>query len=118
MRALAALIVAGFGVVAFWVAWKKIPERFGHRAVHEEAMKQTKVEVGFRFIKYTEGDNDLTLDWEPAGEGKPPIAYVPSERLWNIEMPDWAKGRREEIMRTIKAETAHMKFVWQEYDGS
>ena len=94
--------------------WANCRNRAKHQA--QEAMVQRPVEVNFRIIRYWEGDEFLQLTWEPR-PGKPPLAYVPSERLWDEMMPDWAVRRRHEIMQTIKRETAYMRFVWQEYDS-
>jgi hypothetical protein len=86
------------------------------RHQEREASAKRRVEVNFRVIKYWEGEEFLQLNWEPR-QGEPPIAYVPSERLWDEVMPDWAVRRRDEIMRIIKTETAHMRFEWHEYDS-
>lgn len=74
-----------------------------------------KVEVNWRVIRYTEPLGFLELAWEPI-KGEQPVAYVPSDRRWRAEMPDWACDRRDEIMSEIKRDTRHMNFRWQEYD--
>jgi len=74
-----------------------------------------KVEVKWRVIRYSEPAGVIELGWEPI-KGEQPVAYVPSDRRWQAEMPDWACDRRDEIMVEIKRETTHMNFRWQEYD--
>jgi len=74
-----------------------------------------KVEVKWRVIRYTEPAGVIELGWEPI-KGEQPVAYVPSDRRWRDQMPDWACDRRDEIMMEIKRETTHMNFRWQEYD--
>ena len=32
----------------------------------------------------------------------PHVVYVPDEEEWQKEMPDWAHGRRAEILETVK----------------
>jgi hypothetical protein len=76
-----------------------------------------KVEVKFRVIRYWESSEDdpIELGWEPI-IGDRPVAYLPSHRRWQAEMPEWARNRRDEIMAEVKRQTAHMDFRWQEYD--
>ena len=114
MRARELFLIVGCSTAAVLVVGGPTSRWLDGLALHAGAKGQPKVRVGFRYIRYSEGDDCLELDWEPTSHGN--IAYVPSERLWKTIMPDWAMNRRDEIMRSIKAETTHMKFVWQEYD--
>jgi len=73
------------------------------------------VYVGHGFVRYCERESCFKLYWEPTAHGRP-ILYVPSPHLWPSKVPDWASGRREEILQTIQRETPQMNFVWQEVD--
>lgn len=44
----------------------------------------------------------LTIDGELMTYGHPFVIYVPDEEQWNKEMPEWALGRRVEILQNIK----------------
>lgn len=62
-------------------------------------------------VFYEEPSGTLELDFE-LGIDKP-ILWVPSEAEWQTKMPDWAQGRRDEIVdRALRAafgsEGAHL----------
>ena len=60
------------------------------------------VRGGVWTVEYIEGEKRLLLHFEM---GIPTdILYVPSERDWLRDMPDWAKDRREEILVRIRQE--------------
>ena len=71
--------------------------------------------VHFQSLRYAEGDRTLELTWEARMQGHS-MAYAPSPRLWREIMPDWAKERREEILESMKRQTAGDGFDWLEYD--
>jgi hypothetical protein len=83
----------------------------------EKSAKYVSVVVGLSTIKCTADDRCLQLEWKPGSGGQPPVAFVPDRRLWDVAMPNWARGRREEIMSTVRARTAYMGFTWQEFGG-
>lgn len=59
-------------------------------------------EVEFRWkeqIYYWEGDHGLYLD---GGWGvRPTVTYVPSAAIWDDVVPEWARGRREQIVQRL-----------------
>ena len=52
----------------------------------------------------TGGTQDLTFVFETPGDQSPRRSrvHVPSEGAWDREVPDWAKGRRAEIVHRIR----------------
>jgi len=71
------------------------------------------VTISFGYILYMEGKNTLEIKVEP-GLKKPSVVRVPSASRWDEEMPEWARGRREEIMERIKPKCVHLKCEWKE----
>jgi len=69
--------------------------------------------VSFRFITYSEGRRSLELTLEP-GLKHPTIINVPSPSRWEREMPEWARGRREEILERIRPKCSHLNCEWRE----
>lgn len=65
-------------------------------------------EIEFRWkeqVYYWEGNRGLYLD---GGWGVDPVAtYVPPAETWDDVVPDWAKGRRDEIVRRLVAHPNH-----------
>jgi hypothetical protein len=60
-----------------------------------------KVEIRWKEILiYREGENELEF-FIPMGVKPPWPLEFPSESTWNKTVPDWAKGRRNEIMKRI-----------------
>ncbi len=72
------------------------------------------VHIGFRYVRYMEGFNKLELSVEPLSKD-PSVIYVPSQEKWKLEMPEWAKDRRAEILAHIKDGTKHLDWIWEEY---
>jgi len=74
------------------------------------------VHISFRFIRYSEDELYFELQRDPAGVvGEPALVYVPNAQRWLAEMPEWARGRREEIIQLIRNRCSHMKDEWQDY---
>jgi hypothetical protein len=74
------------------------------------------VHISFRFIRYSEGERSIELQRDPAGTvGGPALVYVPSPARWSAELPDWTRGRRDEILQRIQAHCSHMKDDWVDY---
>ena len=48
-------------------------------------------------VIYHEGDKSLTFYFDRTGR----TVYVPSNRKWEGEMPDWAKRRKMEIIERV-----------------
>jgi hypothetical protein len=85
------------------------------------AEKPRRVTVGPTRLRYFEGGNVLTLSAEAARdrEGYYTIVYVPVERKWLREMPDWCRHRRGEVLSEIRRLTAEERIKWVEYgDGA
>jgi hypothetical protein len=84
------------------------------------AEKQRRVTVGPTRLRYFEDDNVLTLYTEPARDrdGYYTIVYVPSERKWLKEMPEWCRHRRGEVLAEIKRLTAGKRIKWVEGDDT
>ena len=61
-----------------------------------------KVDVHVGWVLYYESSNVLEFPRSVTASG-PFITYVPSEARWKTVTPAWAQGRREEILRRIKA---------------
>lgn len=56
-------------------------------------------------LVYIEGDQEFVFD---CGWGvTPPVAYLPSARIWDWVTPGWMRGRREEIVRRLAADGGH-----------
>ena len=52
-------------------------------------------------MHYIEGDNKFVFD---CGWGaSPPSVYLPSVERWDATVPEWMRGRREEIVGRIRA---------------
>jgi hypothetical protein len=69
---------------------------------------QRRVTLGPTRLRYFEDDNILTLFAEMARDrdGYYYVVYVPVERKWVKQMPEWCRHRRAEIMGEIKRLTA------------
>jgi hypothetical protein len=64
------------------------------------------VVVSFRYLIYWEGDRSIEFQVNP-GLKQPTVIRVASAEKWDQEMPDWARGRRKEIMERIGEKCAH-----------
>jgi len=74
------------------------------------------VHISFRYIRYSEGQQAIELQRDPAGVvGEPALVYVPSPERWVAEMPEWARRRRGEILGRVQSHCSHMKDEWQDY---
>ena len=60
-----------------------------------------EVDVAFKHLRYSEGGEFLDFDRDPGGSATPAIVWVPSPKQWREIMPDWAKGRRTEILARL-----------------
>jgi ribose 5-phosphate isomerase B len=76
--------------------------------------QQYDVLISFRYILYSEGKNNFELRVDP-GLKRPTIIHIPSVEKWNKELPEWAHGRREEILDRIKSKCVHLNCEWKEY---
>jgi len=70
--------------------------------------------IAFRYIKYMEGKSSITFQVDP-GLKTPTVVHIPSPENWNLEVPEWARNRRQEILDRIKPKCTHLKCEWREY---
>ena len=75
--------------------------------------KDYSVDVGYKFITYSENGRKIIFDVEPMENDKP-ILYIPSSQRWAVEMPDWAQGRRDEIVERVMNDCRHIPYVVEE----
>jgi len=60
------------------------------------------VEIPEEFtLRYGEGKVYVDFTYEYLVRGRA-VAYVPAEHRWLVEMPDWARQRRDEILANMK----------------
>ena len=69
--------------------------------------------ISFRYILYSEGKKTLELTVEP-GFKHGTVVRVPSPSRWDQEMPEWVRGRREEILERIRSKCTHLNCEWKE----
>ena len=56
-------------------------------------------------VVYWEGDRGFSFD---AGWGVTPgVLYVPSATIWSEVMPDWLRGRRDEVVARLRDHSSH-----------
>ena len=80
----------------------------------QDSTKEWDILIAFRFIKYIEGDKFVEFNVDP-GLKSPTVIHVPSPERWEQEMPEWVRGRRDEILGKVKPKCAHIKPEWREY---
>jgi len=75
-------------------------------------VKVKKAIMGWRFIKYTDGDKAIMFVIEPM-VGVSDLVYLHDEESWKSYAPDWAKNRYSEIsVPTLKANpNIQLKFI-------
>ena len=74
-----------------------------------------RVVVGWRALTYSEHGESFKIYIDPPTHpGKPFTFYLPGPDRWREVFPDWAAGRREEIVARIKDECAHFHAEWVE----
>jgi hypothetical protein len=74
-----------------------------------------KIEISWRALIYREGDRHFKIYIDPPTRyGEPFTFYLPGPDRWDQVLPDWAGGRREEIVGRIKEECAHFHAEWVE----
>lgn len=69
--------------------------------------------VSFRYILYSEGSRILDFQLDPGLKG-PSIIHVPSPERWKQDMPAWAQGRREEILKRVRSKCSHLPYALSE----
>ena len=79
---------------------------------------ETTVFIGMGTLNYCEGKRGLFFTWQPKDpEGEICILEVPTAQRWPKEFPEWAHGRRDEVLANIKRITKARgwNFVFREY---
>ncbi len=91
------------GLLLAWVTWNKYRETrrgFWVRYISPNILRADRDDFA---IEYYEGGKSLMLYGKLLEESKR-LVTVPPTQEWETKMPEWAKGRREEIRGRIKAE--------------
>ncbi|MBU3112724.1 hypothetical protein [Clostridium lacusfryxellense] len=73
--------------------------------------KDKKAIMGWRFIKYTDGNKAIMFVIEPM-VGVPDLVYLPDEESWKNYAPNWAKNNYSEIISYIKLIPWNRKLQW------
>jgi hypothetical protein len=74
-----------------------------------------KIEITWRALNYREGGGSFKIYIDPPTRyGQPFTFYLPGPDRWNQVLPEWAAGRRDEIVGRIKEECAHFHAEWVE----
>lgn len=79
-----------------------------------DSSEEYNVVISFGYILYSEGKLSIELKVEP-GLKHPTIIHVPSVSRWEEDMPEWCRGRREEILSRIRPKCIHLECEWKEY---
>ncbi len=81
------------------------------------ATQDYQVNISWKSLDYIENNHDgairIYID-PPTRYGMPFAFYVPGEGRWREVMPEWAAGRRAEIVARIKEECSHYHAEWVE----
>jgi len=73
--------------------------------------------MGWRVLTCQKGTEWLSLQIEPMAKG-PCRVYVPSECVWRVKAPDWAKDQRDDILSRLTAIEWNRDVEWLESDHS
>jgi hypothetical protein len=66
-------------------------------------------------IIYWEGDRGFAFfgGWGAT----PPITYVPDAETWDHVVPDWLRGRRDQVISRLNAERGHVLVATPDYSA-
>lgn len=64
-------------------------------------------------ITYEEKDRSLTF----SGPSEKRVVKVPSDELWNEIMPEWAKNRKNDIVKRLEQNVKGLGFLLNEYEN-
>jgi hypothetical protein len=73
------------------------------------------IHKSFKYIEYSEGQKKIQLDIDRGDHDA--YVYIPNLEVWDSKY-EWAKGRRDEIVKTILEELRekdNYKYIVQEY---
>jgi hypothetical protein len=97
------VLTSAIGLLLGWVVWNKYRETrrgFWVRYISPNVLRADRNDFA---IEYHEGEQSLML-YGKLLEGSKRVVSVPATQEWEAKMPEWAKGRREEIRGRIKAD--------------
>lgn len=78
-------------------------------------VEEFSIEMTWRSLHYCERGSCFKIYIDPPTRpGRPFTFYLPGEERWRQVFPDWAAGRRGEIVARIKEECAHYHAEWIE----
>lgn len=69
--------------------------------------------ISFGYILYSEGKKSFELKVDPGLKG-PTLINIPSAGDWDKKVPEWARGRRDEIVDRIGHRCKHMIYEFKE----
>lgn len=76
-------------------------------------MGDFNVVISFGYILYSEGKRSIEFKVDPGLKG-PTIIHVPSSENWDKKVPEWAVGRRGEIVDRITLKCRHLVYEFKE----
>ena len=97
------IAMSAIGLLLGWVVWNKYRETrrgFWVRYISPNILRADPDDFA---IEYHEGEKSLMLYGKLLERSKR-LVTIPSTQEWETKMPEWAKGRREEIRGRIKAD--------------
>jgi hypothetical protein len=110
-----AVLLLILSLVFFPILW---PLYFVRRRYHLRSRGYWVVRQGRDAIEYQEMHDGKVERLIIGGEmlvGAPHVVYVPTAEEWQQTMPEWAQGRREEIIENVKGKLGTKNY---EYDYS
>jgi ribose 5-phosphate isomerase B len=72
------------------------------------------VVISFGYILYSEGKYTLEFKVDP-GLKDATVIHIPGSKTWALEIPSWARDRREEIVTRIESKCKHLVYRIEEY---
>ena len=69
--------------------------------------------ISFGYILYSEGNNTIELKVDPGLKG-PTVINIPSAENWDSSVPEWARGRRDEVIDRITNRCKHTNYEFKE----
>ena len=97
------IVMSAVGFLLGWVVWNRYRETrrgFWVRYVSPNILRADPDDFA---IEYHEGEKSLMLYGKLLERSKR-LVTIPATQEWETRMPEWAKGRREEIRGRIKAD--------------
>jgi hypothetical protein len=116
--AMCAVLAVGIGAVAKKVlGTSELMPRRRRSQYWKSTSGDAKYEIEFRWkeqVIYWEGERGAVF---PGGWGvSPVVTYVPDALAWDRCVPVWLRGRRDEVIANLRAESGHV--LAEEHDDS